>query len=167
MAIDDAELDALAAGEIDAVDLLALERLARMYETLDPVPPGLAERSAFAITLAGLEAEVAELQRGGDLVGARSDSAADAHTVTFTSATWTTMVTITPSGPDAVRIDGWTVPGARVRIELRLVGTSRHAQADEDGRFVFDEVPRGMAQFLLRPPGDDAGRPVVTPSIDL
>ena len=36
---------------------------------------------------------------------------------------------------------------------------------DSDGRFVFDDVPRGFAQFVLRSPGERP--PVVTPSIEL
>jgi len=39
--------------------------------------------------------------------------------------------------------------------------------ADADGRFVFEDVPRGLAQFVLRAPPGDRHPPVVTPSIDL
>ncbi len=47
---------------LDAVDLALLADLARIAEEIDPVPDGLVERSLFAITLAGLEAEVMELE---------------------------------------------------------------------------------------------------------
>jgi hypothetical protein len=49
-------LDELAAGEIDATDLRALNRLANMYSVLDPVPAGLVERAQFGITLDALHA---------------------------------------------------------------------------------------------------------------
>ena len=65
---------------------------------------------------------------------------------------------------DTVRIDGWSAPGGGTQVELRLQTETRTTVADEDGRFVFDGVPHGMAQFLLRPPD---GTPVITPSLQL
>ena len=126
----------------------------------------MVDRISFGITLDALHAEIAELQRSGDLVGVRSDEMTDAQTITFTSSTMTTMVTITSTSGDAVRIDGWISPGAGVAVELRLASGSLHATANEDGRFVFEDVPRGLAQFVLRP-GEASGGAVVTPSIKL
>jgi hypothetical protein len=66
-----------------------------------------------------------------------------------------------------VRIDGWVAPGGGVSVELRIVDHSLHTVADADGRFVFEDVPRGMAQFVLRPPSGVSQKPVVTPSIEI
>ena len=77
------------------------------------------------------------------------------------------MVTIAPDGPDRVRIDGWIAPGGNVAVELRTEDGRRQVVADDDGRFVFTDVPHGLAQFVLRAPGDPAPAPVVTPSIEL
>ena len=162
------DLDQLAAGEIDADDLRLLHRVAALHSRLDPVPPGLADRITFGITLDALHAEIAELQRSGGLVGVRAaDAPAGSQTVTFTSSDLTTMVTITASGADRVRIDGWVDPGAEIEIELRLPAESLHTTADADGRFVFDDVPRGLAQFVLRRDGGSGRRAVFTPSIEL
>jgi hypothetical protein len=161
----DAELDALAAGELDDEDAGILSRIERLFSTMDPVPAGLVDRINFGITLDALEAEVAELQRSGGLAGVRTADS-DVQSVTFTTASLTTMITVTPVAADRVRIDGWIAPGAAMDVELRMVGESRHSAADIDGRFVFDDVPRGLAQFVLRPPGD-ATRPIVTPSIEI
>lgn len=161
-------LDDLAAEAIDAVDERTLQRMRALYETLDPVPPGLVDRVQFGITLEALHAEIAELQRSGDLTGVRG-APSDASTITFTSSTLTTMVTITPLSPDRVRIDGWVVPGGGVSVELRLGHESADDLAttcDADGRFVFDEVPRGLAQFVLRSPSPGQA-PVLTPSVEL
>ena len=56
-------LDELAAGEIDDIDIANLHRMAQLYELLDPVPAGLVERIQFGITLDALHAEIAELHR--------------------------------------------------------------------------------------------------------
>jgi hypothetical protein len=161
----DAELDALAAGEIDADDERALDRIAAMYSALDPVPSGLVERIQFGITLDALHAEIAELSRSGDLAGVRSDEAT-AQTVTFTSASLTTMITITASSADRARIDGWVAPGAGATVQLRTLDGVREALADDNGRFVFDDVPRGMGQFDVRQPASSSLPQVITPSIE-
>jgi hypothetical protein len=159
-------IDELAAGEIDDTDIANLQRMQQMYERLDPPPSGLVDRISFGITLEALHAEIAEIQRVDGLVGVRSEGVSEAQTITFTSSTLTTMVTISPAGPDDVRIDGWIAPGGGVEVELRHNETSRHTVADADGRFVFDNVPHGLVGFVMRVPGGDA-RPVVTPSIEL
>lgn len=161
------DLDALAAAPIDADDELALDRIAELYDTLDPVPDGLVERIRFGITLGALHAEIAELQRADGLVGVRSDGTEQARTVTFTSASLTMMVTIAPAGGEVVRIDGWIAPdGGGATVELRTADGTRTATADGDGRFVLADVPRGLAQFVVRAAGSGA-RSVVTPSIEL
>ncbi|HEU4332048.1 MAG TPA: carboxypeptidase regulatory-like domain-containing protein [Lapillicoccus sp.] len=169
MTDDQSHLEALEAMPIDAEDGRALATLRRIYEVGDPVPPSLLERVKFAITLDDLEAEVARLQREAvtDLAAARSEDVLKAQTVTFTSETLTTMVTITPHASGGVRIDGWASPGAGLGVELRVGDTTLHATADEDGRFVFEEVANGLAQFVLRPSGEGGGNPVVTPAIEL
>jgi hypothetical protein len=162
----DATLEQVSAEAIDEIDLANLQHIGALYDGLDPVPTALIDRIQFGLTLNLLEAEIAELQHSGDLVGVRAD-VADAHTVTFTSANLTTMVTITPASADRVRIDGWIAPGAGVLVELRTQDDSLNTVADDDGRFVFESVERGLAQFVLRREPADVHRPVVTPSIQL
>lgn len=157
----------LAAGQLDGQDELVLRQTASVYDSLDPVPAGLVDRVQFSITLDSLHAEIAELQRTGDLTGVRSSEATEAQTVTFTSASLTTMVTITALSASRARLDGWVAPGGGVSVELRVVDGSRHTTADADGRFVFDDVPRGLAQLVLRPPAGSTNSTVVTPSIEI
>jgi hypothetical protein len=160
-------LEELAAGRIDDEDLQTLQRAARVYDALDPVPDGLVDRIRFGITLDALEAEIAQLQRSGDLAGVRSDDATETKTVTFTSASLTTMVTVTEISSERVRIDGWVAPGGGASVELRRVDGSESTIADADGRFVFADVARGLAQFVLRPLAPTGQRPVITPSVEL
>jgi hypothetical protein len=169
MSDDQAHLDKLEGAPLDEQDVQALATLRRIYELGDPVPPSLLDRIKFAITLDNLEAEVAQLQRDSvpELAGARSEDLLRARTITFTSDTITTMVTITPLATGAVRLDGWAAPGASLEVEMRAGDSIRRTTADEDGRFVFDEVPRGFAQFVLREQGSEAQVPVITPAIEL
>lgn len=160
-------LDALASQPIDERDEAVLQRIANAYAAEDPVPDGLVDRLQFAITLDALHAEIAELQRMDGLVGARGETAADVQSVTFSSQSLTIMITVTPIGPDVVRIDGWAADAPGVSIELKTSQDRRQTVADDDGRFVFDDVPRGMAQFLVRH-SEGSGRPsVVTPSLEI
>jgi len=159
-------VDELADQAIDAIDVANLRAMAEMYSALDPVPDGLVDRVKFGLTLEALHAEIAELQRDTEFAGVRSEATGDVQSVTFTSSTLTTMITVTPTSADRVRVDGWIAPGGGVEVELRGRVSSRRTVADADGRFVFDEVEKGLAQFVLRPPTAEA-RPVVTPSIEI
>lgn len=166
MTPEERSLDALAAAPIDDADVRTLERLATLWDLIDPVPDGLVERIGFGITLDALHAELAELQIGS-LAGVRSAESAATQTVTFSSESLTTMVTISPLGGGSVRIDGWATPGGGLVVELRALGSSRETVADEDGRFVFDAVPRGMVRFVMRSAEGQGTIHVITPSIDI
>ena len=169
MNAEPSRLEELESSDIDAADIAALSMLRDIYALGDPVPPGLVERVKFAITLDDLEAEVARLQREAvpELV-ARSSEDVMAKTVTFTSDSLTTMVTITPLPEGGVRLDGWAAPGAYLDVELRLGDSVRHVVADEDGRFVFEQVNHGLAQLVLRQTGGEGGEhPVITPAIEI
>lgn len=164
---ESARVDQLAAGEPDELDLRTLRHLARLYDTTDPVPSGLVERIQFGITLDALHAEIAELQQSGELTGVRADELTEARTVTFTSSSLTTMVTITRTSAERARIDGWIAPGGGVTVQARTVDGVTTAVADGDGRFVFDDLARGLVQFTIRPPQGAPGPPVLTPPIEI
>lgn len=161
------DLTELADGLIDDNDLAALGRLAGLYDRADPMPERLLDAIRFTLSLDLMDAEIAELHRTAELVGTRSGEMTEAQTVTFTSASRTTMITITPTNADLARIDGWIAPGGGVRVELRSEHTSLHTKADVDGRFVFPEVPRGLVQLVVRAPAPSADPAVVTPSLEI
>jgi hypothetical protein len=160
-------VEQLAGGAVDDTDVQILQRVAELYEQADPVPPGLVERIQFGITLDALHAEIAELQRTAELTGVRSAGAADTQSITFTSTSLTTMVTITVLSADRVRIDGWLAPVGEVSVELRTRDRTLSVTSDADGRFVFESVPRGLAQFVMHPPAGEDAPGVVTPTIDI
>jgi hypothetical protein len=162
---DHTSLDALAGGDIDEADGRVLTSVAALFNTLDPVPPSLVERIQFGITLDALNAEIAELTRDRDLAGVRSGNA-ETQTVTFTSPSVSVMVSITALSIERARVDGWVSPGARASVQLRTKSGVAETTADDDGRFVFDDVPRGMGQFVVRAAAPTNVSQVVTPSIE-
>ncbi|MHA7132163.1 hypothetical protein [Oerskovia turbata] len=153
---------------LDAVDLEILADIARIQETLDPVPEGLVERSLFAITLAGLEAEVMELEyvRVPEMSVRGEAPPVEARTITFTAEALTVMITLSARDDGGIRIDGWVAPAGEVAVELHRPDGMVSTAADEDGRFVFEDVSPGPASLLLRAHGAD-GDAVTTPIIEL
>ncbi|ACZ29654.1 hypothetical protein Xcel_0615 [Xylanimonas cellulosilytica DSM 15894] len=155
---------------IDDIDLAVLASLARAVAATDPVPDGLVERSRFAMSLAALEQEVAEVMSMASvetLAGAvRSASAPhEARTITFTHDSVTVMIALSPSDEGGVRVDGWLAPAAPLTVVLRQPGGEVSTAADDDGRFSFAAVDRGPASLLVRP--DPDGTAVTTPVIEL
>ncbi len=158
----------LAAEPMDRDDFAVLNAIRAYWDEHDPVPDGLVERIQFELTLDALHAEVATLtQLDLSAAGARGSATESVRTITFTSESATTMVTITPAADDLVRVDGWAAPGAGIRVELVLTDGARETIADEDGRFVFDAVPTGLAKFVLHLPGGTGSATVVSPTIEL
>lgn len=157
-----------AAGQLDARDEELLDLLRECHETLDPMPDSLVERSLFAIDLQDLDAEVFRLAERHELesVGARGE---EARVVTFDSDSLTVMIRINPQDR-TVRIDGWLAPPQTCRVELRTGGRVLSTGVDEEGRFVLDAVPRGLAQLVVRPGESMTGgaeQSILTPAIVL
>lgn len=148
----------LADQALDEGDEAILAELAALYERIDPVPFDLTERIGFAIAVAELEAEIAELSLA-EPVGMRGE---ETDSVTFTSGSLSVMITTVVSGR-RVRVDGWvTSPDAAV--DAVAEGVTRSALADAQGRFSIDDLPRGRAHFVIRREGL---RPVLTPPIEI
>jgi len=158
----------LAAAPLDSADFAVLESLRDYFEGSDPVPTGLVERIQFEITLDALQAEIATLTQL-DLAesGARGVTTEDVRTITFTSASLTTMVTVTAESDGSVRVDGWAAPGAGLRVELLLPEGPRETYADDTGRFAFEAVPRGLSKLAMHVPRGEEFSTVLTPTIEL
>ena len=145
-------------------DLMA--EVARLVNELDPPPPGLVERTQFAVALDDLdnvELEVALWADTRPLAGVRGGLPG---TITFFVGDLTVMVNVTRTG-ERQRIDGWLVPAGAHGVEVRVADHgSTVTTADEGGRFVLTEVPRGTTQLLVRMNAEQS-RTVVTPTVDL
>jgi hypothetical protein len=150
---------------LDPSDLAVLAEVAGMLDAVDPVPDGLVERLQFTLALDEVFAEVAQIGRVlDDALTVRTDlaDATRTETLTFSADHLTAMVTLSPSGPGHVRVDGWVSPVGVRRIDFRMQGTQVEAVTDESGRFVA-ELRSGFVQLVFHPLDPDDGGLVVTP----
>jgi hypothetical protein len=143
-----------------------MTQVARLVNELDPMPPGLVERAQFAVAIDDIddiELEVAQWADTRTLAGVRGGLPG---TITFFVGDLTVMVNVTRTG-ERQRIDGWLVPAGAHGVEVRVADHgSSTTTADEGGRFVLTEVPRGTTQLLVRMNAEQS-RTVVTPTVDL
>lgn len=164
---DNTSWEALAEQPLDIQDSEILGRVATLFDVADPVPDDLVDRLQFAISMNALEFELAVLQLSSDeLLTSRADSTSSVESLTFVSDQLTTTITLSGAGPDRVRIDGWLAPGGAAVVELHQGTGQQETTADEDGRFVFLDVPHGLTRFMIRPAAED-GRPVATPAVEI
>jgi len=140
-----------------------MAKVARLVDRLDPPPPGLIERAQFAIAIDDIDVEAARWADDRPLAGVRGGAPG---TITFFVGDLTVMVNVTRTG-ERQRIDGWLVPAGEHGVEVRVADHgSTETTADEGGRFVLTEVPRGTTQILVRMKAERP-RTVVTPTVVL
>jgi hypothetical protein len=143
-----------------------MSEVTRLVNVLDPMPPGLVERAQFAVAIDAIddiEIEIAQWANTNMLTGVRGGLPG---TITFFVGDLTVMVNVTRTG-ERQRIDGWLVPAGAHGVEVRVADHGSTATtADEGGRFVLTEVPRGTTQLLVRMNAEQS-RTVVTPTVDL
>lgn len=146
-----------------------LDEIRTLYEAIDPVPATLVDRLQFALDLETYEIAVLRPHEEAGLpAGARGGE--EARTITFDSDELTIMISASVQTARTVRLDGWLAPPADHLVELRTSEGPVTVRADDQGRFVLDAVPRGLAQLVVRQALDDpreAGILAVTPSIVL
>lgn len=156
----------LAAGALDEHDDHLLDQLRHLHEVLDPPPVDLVDRVKFAMSVAALEAEVAEIVSSATLETVRGTDYDRADTVTFASEGLSVMVSIEHGPATRADIVGWVSEGD-VEVELRERGRTRTTVVDDEGRFTFTGVERGLVNFVLRRRGASDAPPIITPAIEL
>jgi hypothetical protein len=142
-----------------------LEDLDSLLDLADPVPADLVDRIHFAVDLEDFDVEVARWESIDHMAGVRSH--AGPSTITFTVEDLTVMVSLAP-GVTGHRFDGWLVPGGPHTIEVRVEGhEASTTTADQGGRFMLDDVPKGFTQIVVHmaAPVGHRQRTVVTPTI--
>ncbi|HEY3262887.1 MAG TPA: hypothetical protein VGJ95_21890 [Pseudonocardiaceae bacterium] len=134
----------------DHDDEAILRRIRALYQAADPVPPELLVRVRFAMDLDQIDREFAQVCE--DLqVSSAVRGPEHARTITFECDSLTVAITVTPTAADRIRLDGWLVPPAALRVELRTGNQQLHTMADEGGRFAFDDLPHGEVQLAVLP----------------
>lgn len=159
--------EAVAAEPLDDQDLHTLATLRSILQASDPVPSGLAERAKFAMSVAALEAEIAEITTTtAELAGVRSTDYDRAGTITFSSGQLSAMITIELVDGSTARLSGWVTTGP-THIELRERSRTQETTTDDAGRFTFTPVERGLVHLVMRRLDDPQSRPVITPAIEI
>lgn len=155
---------------LDDADFGLLDDIRELFDATDPMPAALPERIRFCLALRDLEIEVARLAAEEDLPAMAVRGAERSRTITFDSDSLTIMIRIDTNRDGTARIDGWLAPPQRREIEIKTTADSMNVASDEQGRFAFARVPRGMAQLVVQPADqqpDGAGPSVVTPALIL
>jgi len=154
---------------LDDTDVRLLDGIRDMFGVADPMPADLPERIRFRLALRDLEIEVARLADEQEvLAGIRG--AEQSRTITFDSDSLTIMIRIDANRDGTARVDGWLAPPQRREVEMKTTAESLSVSSDEQGRFAFARVPRGMAQLvvhLAEQGPDGSARSVVTPALIL
>jgi hypothetical protein len=141
------------------------DELEAMWTQRDPMPKGLVERMqavvAAEVALADTDLDyelMLLIERSTELAGTRGT--ATAYTLRFSADGLDLLVRAGgPSDLGTTRLDGWVVPPAPVTVRATQVGgqeLSWEVEIDEQGRFEFPELPRGLYRLWLGPRDDDA-----------
>jgi hypothetical protein len=141
-------------GLMDDVDVRLLADIRAIFEAIDPMPPDLPDRIRFGLALRDLEVEMAWLAEEEDLALAVR-GAEQNRTVTFDSDSLTVMIRIDVNRDGTAHLDGWLAPAQRREVEVKTAADSLSVASDEQGRFAFARVPRGVARLLFRPAARD------------
>jgi hypothetical protein len=155
---------------LEDADFGLLADIRRLFEAADPMPTDLPERIRFSLALRDLEIEVAQLAAEEDRPVLAARGAEQSRTITFDSDSLTIMIRIDVNRDGTVRVDGWLAPPQRREIEMKTAANALNVASDDQGRFAFLRVPRGTAQLVVRPAGQESsagGRSVVTPALIL
>ncbi|KRE63367.1 hypothetical protein [Nostocoides sp. Soil756] len=155
----------LSVAPLDEVDDLVLAELRDLYAHHDPMPGDLLDRIKFSMSVASLEAEVAEIVSSASLATVRGTEYDRVEAVTFAHDGLSVMVSTEPSGSGRADVLGWSSEGL-IEVELRERGRTRTTTTDDEGRFTFLGVERGLVSFVLRRTDADAP-PIITPAIEL
>lgn len=151
--------------ELHPDDLELLERLARIAETVDPVPRDVVElgRAAFALRHADA-ALMALVTDAASEAGVRDANGSGAsHLVVFEHEGTSIEIEVSRRG-DFARVIGVVMDGAEpyaVPAEVVLeTSASQTRMALDEGRFTFERVPLGLARLVLE---HDERRVLTTP----
>jgi hypothetical protein len=150
---------------LDGVDAEILRDVCTAWYEADPPPESLIDRIRLALDLADIDVEMLTLVETMQLASARGDE--QLRRITFSNDGLTVMISVDSNPDGTLRLDGWLAPAAACQIELRTAAGRVTVTSDDDGRFMMDRVPRGLAQMVVRQHESGRERTVVTPTVEL
>lgn len=155
----------------DAEEEEIITRLARVLDTVDPVPERLEGLSIFAIEVERMREQMIELEHvDTPALVARAEAGereiVRTGTITFACEPVTVMVTMSESPTGGLCLDGWIAPAASYRVDLYQPGATVSVTSEDDGAFTLFDVPEGPTCLALRR-ADESGPTVCTPVIEL
>lgn len=147
-----------------AADAALFERLRGVWSAADPVPDDLADRMIAAVATAGLEEEYALLTLVDHAAAVRGD--AEALTLQFSDGSTSILLHVTDGAGNLRRVDGW-IDADAADLTLTVDEHVRTTNPDPNGRFIFDDVPSGLARVTLILRSPDGDRTLTTPRFEL
>ena len=134
-------------------DEALISQLKSALEQTDPVPADVSEFAKAAFSWRDIDAELAAIEfdsSTADLpAGVRS--AATARMLSFEAGEWTIDIEYNEA---TRRLLGQVSPGQRCTVELHYAGGVSEAEADDLGRFDFDDILPGPVSLVIRTPGN-------------
>jgi hypothetical protein len=134
----------------DEGDRALWRSLATMWDTRDPMPPGLVEQVLVALATDDLDEEYELLHlvtRSSELAGARGTG--DALTISFAGETFSLLLRVSPADGTYRRVDGWVTPAQEMRVSVKQRGHTFEAEVDHRGRFEIPRLPGGPSRLWL------------------
>lgn len=146
-------------------DTALFAQLRSMWRDVDPVPESLADRMIAVVATDGLAREYALLTLiEQPLEAVRSDT--DALTLQFSDGTTSILLHVTATANGHRRVDGW-VDNMTAEVVLAQGEIARTTTPGDAGRFVFEDVSRGLARVRLTSGTGHDIRVLETPQFEL
>ena len=142
-------------------------QLRAMWDAVDPVPAGLADRMVAAVAIEDLTREwtVLTLVGSDELAAVRGES--DTLILQFTDGAASVLLHVSLTEDGRRRVDGWVDPPA---LEVRLAqgDTEWAATLGDAGRFELEGVSPGLSRLrMVLRPSDGGSREVMTPQFEV
>jgi hypothetical protein len=141
------------------------DELRALFARMDPVPELVSEGARAAFTWRTIDAELAELMRdsaeleAGEL--ALRSAAVGPRMLSFESPRLAIEAEVSMTGPRTRRVVGQIIPPLAATVVLERPGSRIAVEADELGRFFFEDAAAGPARLRALLP--DGGVEIATP----
>ena len=137
----------------DKNEEMLLAKLRQGLEATDPVPGDVTEFAKAALGWRSIDAELAAIayDSSTEETPAGVRTTATGRLLSFEVGDWTIEI---EHNPNTGRLIGQVEPPREATVELHFAGGITTTEADDLGRFAFDDVLPGPVSLVVRTPGD-------------